>query len=69
MWKELPHKLKKNTDVKYNDKSVKSTIIGITPDFQAIMNYKIQNGYFISDKHYNERLKVCVLGAGVAATF
>ncbi len=59
----------KNTDVKYNDKSVKSTIIGITPDFQAIMNYKIQNGYFISDKHYNERLKVCVLGAGVAATF
>jgi putative ABC transport system permease protein len=59
----------KNTDVKYNDKSVKSTIIGITPDFQAIMNYKVQNGYFISDKHYNERLKVCVLGAGVAATF
>ncbi|ULB33594.1 ABC transporter permease [Proteiniphilum propionicum] len=59
----------KNTDVKYNDKSVKSTIIGITPDFQAIMNYKIQNGYFISEKHYNERLKVCVLGAGVAATF
>ena len=59
----------KNTEVRYNDKSVKSTIIGITPDFQAMMNYKVRNGYFINDKHYNERLKVCVLGAGVAAGF
>ena len=59
----------KNTEVKFDDKSVKSTVIGITPDFLSLMNYKVQQGYFINEKHYNERLKVCVLGAGVAASF
>lgn len=59
----------KNTDVKYGDKSVKSTVIGITPDFLNLMNYKVQQGNFIKENHFNERLKVCVLGAGVAANF
>lgn len=59
----------KNADVKYNDRSVKSTVIGITPDFTSMMNYKTNTGEFINEKHYNERLKVCVLGAGVAASF
>ncbi|NDW18796.1 hypothetical protein D0T53_07700 [Dysgonomonas sp. 216] len=58
-----------NTDVKYEDKSVKSTIIGITPDFLHMMNYKPQKGDFINSTHYNGRLKVCVLGAGIAANF
>ena len=59
----------KSTDVRFGDKSVKSTVIGITPDFLGLMNYKVQQGYFIGEKHYNERLKVCVLGAGIASTF
>jgi putative ABC transport system permease protein len=29
-----------STDVKYTDKSAKSTVIGITPEFVNIMNYK-----------------------------
>lgn len=58
-----------NSEIKYSDKSVKSTIIGITPDFLSMMNYTLKDGYFINEKHYDERLKVCVLGAGVAATF
>ena len=58
-----------NSEVKYSDKTVKSTIIGITPDFLSMMNYSLKDGYFINQKHYEERLKVCVLGAGVAATF
>ena len=57
-----------NTDVKYADKSVKSTVIGITPEFSEMMNYRIQNGEFINDNHYTHRAKVCVLGAGVAAS-
>ena len=57
-----------NADVKYFDKSVKSTIIGITPEFFAMMNYKVQKGDFISNNHYSQRLKVCVIGAGVAAS-
>ena len=59
----------KNSEVKYSDKSVKSTIIGITPDFLSMMNYSLKDGYFINEKHYEERLKVCVLGAGIATNF
>lgn len=57
-----------SADVKYADKSVKSTIIGITPEFPAMMNYRLRDGEFINDDHYAFRAKVCVLGAGVAAS-
>lgn len=57
-----------NTDIKYADKSAKSTIIGITPEFIKILNYKVGKGEFISASQYSEKLKVCVLGAGVANT-
>ena len=56
-----------STDVKYSDKSVKSTILGVTPDFLNMMNYKTRQGDFISNTQYNEKLKVCVIGAGVAS--
>lgn len=55
-----------NTDIKYSDKSVKSTIIGVSPEFLNMMNYNLGKGEFINDHHYNQRLKVCILGAGVA---
>lgn len=57
-----------STDVKYADKSAKSTIIGITPEFAEMLNYKAEKGEFINAEHYNRNLKVCVLGAGVAST-
>ncbi len=57
-----------NTDVKYTDKSAKSTIIGVTPEFSQMMNYRLKKGDFVTNNHYNQRLKVCVLGAGVATT-
>ncbi|MDR1682414.1 MAG: ABC transporter permease [Candidatus Symbiothrix sp.] len=57
-----------STDVKYADKSVKSTVIGITPEFSEMMNYRLQNGEFINNSHYTHRAKVCVLGAGIAAS-
>jgi putative ABC transport system permease protein len=57
-----------STDVKYADQSVKSTVIGVTPDFLGMMNYKLQEGEFVRENHYTQRMKVCVLGAGVAAT-
>ncbi|HZJ80873.1 MAG TPA: ABC transporter permease [Dysgonamonadaceae bacterium] len=66
---KIASQAEKSSEVKYSDKSVKSTIIGITPDFLSMMNYSLKDGYFINQKHYEERLKVCVLGAGVAATF
>lgn len=57
-----------NTDVKYTDKSAKSTIIGVNPEFLRMMNFRLGLGEFIREEHYNQRLKVCVLGAGVAKT-
>ncbi len=56
-----------STDIKYADKSVKSTVIGVTPDFLGMMNYKIQKGDLINNSQYGEKLKVCVVGAGVAS--
>jgi putative ABC transport system permease protein len=58
-----------NTDVKYADLSVKSTILGVTPDFLEMMNYKLQKGNYIDQSQYDLRSKVCILGAGVAANF
>ncbi len=57
-----------STEVKYTDKSVKSTVIGISPEYLKMMNYNIGKGEFISEKHYNQKYKACVLGAGVAGT-
>ncbi len=55
-----------SVDVKFSDRSSKSTVIGITPEFTKVLNYKTGKGDFITDDHYQRRLKVCVLGAGVA---
>ena len=57
-----------SAEVKYADKSVKSTVIGVTANFLQMMNFNIDKGEFINERHYNERLKVCVIGAGVANT-
>lgn len=55
-----------NTDVKYEDKSAKSTVIGVSPEFLPMMNYRLGKGEMIAGRHYEQRLKVCILGAGVA---
>lgn len=57
-----------STEVKYADRSVKSTIIGVTPGFIDMMNVKTSNGVFINQEHYDKGLKVCVLGASVVMT-
>ena len=57
-----------STEVKYADKSVKSTVIGVTANYLGMMNYKVGRGEMLNDHHYNLKLKVCVLGAGVAGS-
>ena len=57
-----------STEVRYTDKTVKSTVIGITSNYLGMMNYRIGRGEMISDHHYDLKLKVCVLGAGVAGS-
>ena len=57
-----------SSEAKYADKSTKSTVIGITPDYNEMLNYKTAKGNFITNDQYKRNLKVCVLGAGVSAT-
>ncbi|MDR1368748.1 MAG: ABC transporter permease [Dysgonamonadaceae bacterium] len=57
-----------DSEVKYLDRAAKSTIIGVTPNFLPMMNYKVSKGEMISDNQYSERLRVCVLGTSVAVT-
>ena len=57
-----------NSDVKFYDKSVKSTVIGVSPEFLNMMNYHLQKGEMINQKQYDQRHKICILGAGVTNT-
>ena len=54
------------SEVKYTDKSNKTTVIGVSPEFLGLMNYTLRSGDYISQTQYSQRLKVCVLGSGVA---
>ncbi|HPR31447.1 MAG TPA: ABC transporter permease [Prolixibacteraceae bacterium] len=58
----------KSSEIRYADKSSKSTVIGITPSFIKILNYEADRGTFINEDHCNRNLKVCVLGAGLVKT-
>ncbi|HEX2975785.1 MAG TPA: ABC transporter permease [Bacteroidales bacterium] len=53
-------------DAMYADKSSKSTIIGVTPEVNGILNYRIEKGVFIDKDQFDRQLKVCVLGANIA---
>ncbi|MCI0516071.1 ABC transporter permease [candidate division KSB1 bacterium] len=58
----------KEIEAKYEDKSGKAMLIGITPDLKAILNYNLAKGKFIEVDHTERNLKVCVLGAEIART-
>ncbi len=53
-------------EVTYGDESKVAVIEGSTPDFQALMNYKLAEGQFITDRHVASRDTVLVLGNKVA---
>lgn len=66
--KNVAPQAEKELDAKFEDKSAKATVIGITPVFKNILNYRTALGNFIEEDHYTRYLKVCVLGAGIART-
>ena len=53
-------------EAKYEDRSSKATVIGITPSIKGILNYNLDKGEFINDDFYDRQLKVCILGATIA---
>jgi putative ABC transport system permease protein len=53
-------------DARYEDRSSKANVIGITPSVSQILNFRIDKGIFINDDHNERQLKVCILGANIA---
>ena len=53
-------------DVRFANRSVRSSIIGVTHEFYDILNYTIERGNFFSKMHHDTKQKVWVLGAGIA---
>lgn len=63
---EVAPQSEKEVQVQYSDHTGKGTIIGITPIYKNILNYSLQKGSFITQDHYNNFQKVCVLGNGIS---
>ena len=55
-----------DVEAKYESKSAKVTLVGVTPTFKNILNYEPRLGTFLTDDHHNRELRVCVLGDDVA---
>lgn len=66
---DLAPQAEKKADVKYQDKSIKANLIGVTPSYSEILNYKTESGSFINKNHQNRQLKVCVIGMDIASKF
>ncbi|MFQ5640951.1 MAG: ABC transporter permease, partial [bacterium] len=55
-------------EAKFEDKSAKVTLVGVTAAAKDILNYESKLGTFLTDEHHDNALRVCVLGADVAKT-
>jgi putative ABC transport system permease protein len=67
MIEDVAPQAEKDVTVQYEDRTGKARIIGITPSFLNILNYTPARGDFIKEDDYYRHLKVCVLGATIAA--
>jgi putative ABC transport system permease protein len=52
-------------EAKYEDKTAKVTLVGITPAFQQILDYRVDTGEFLAQDHHERALRVAVIGADV----
>lgn len=55
----------KNFDLRYGGKSVNTTVIGTTPEFQITNNQLLQAGRFIDEYDLNDVSRVAVIGSQV----
>ena len=53
-------------EVVYSGQRTRSTINGVTPDYQSVRNYNLTEGEFINDTHMLERASVALLGPETA---
>jgi putative ABC transport system permease protein len=52
----------------YQGNNTNTQIVGVTPDYQSVRNYSVQNGDFINAANITSRSLVAVIGANVAST-
>jgi len=55
-----------NAQVKYKDKNTNTSILGTTPDYLSVRNYKVADGRFFSDVEVKSSSKVAVIGPTAA---
>jgi len=55
----------KKTQVKFGNVSTNTTILGTTPNFQQVGNFKVERGNFFSEMENKASRRVAVLGRGV----
>ncbi|RQW00883.1 FtsX-like permease family protein [candidate division KSB1 bacterium] len=54
-----------STEAKFEDKATAATVVGVTQEYDKILNYVPNKGEFFTRDHHNRQLRVCVLGADV----
>ncbi len=50
----------------FGDKSLDTSILGCTPDYAKVRNYKVSYGRFLTEEEVTARRRVAVIGASVA---
>jgi len=52
--------------IKFSGESKSTQIFGVTPNFQAVRNYELMEGEFITEENVNGRASVALIGVDVA---
>ena len=52
-------------DIRYKNERTKTSIVGTTPEYGAVMSYIAREGSFFNYLDINDARRVCVLGAGI----
>jgi putative ABC transport system permease protein len=54
--------------VVYQGNNTNTQVVGVTPDYQTVRNYNVQEGEFVNQANITSRSLVAVIGANVAST-
>ncbi len=52
-------------EARFEDQSLKGTLIGVTSNYLSMVNLNLTRGIFITPEHQQNALRVCVIGAGI----
>ena len=58
--------INRQSQVKYEEKTWNTRVVGTTPDYQTVRNYPVSSGTFIGEGDMAGKRKVCVIGETVS---